>query len=258
MIYIRESSSPEYWDNYWNISKDIGKHLNGITKTKATKKIMEYLSPNSGIILEGGCGSGVHVAALSNNGYKCVGVDYARKTISLLNKRAPNYDFRYDDVRKLSFERNEFVGYFSSGLIEHFWDGYQEILNEMDRVIKPGGYLFLTFPYMSFLRRIKKRLGIYPLWGGKDKPKDFYQFALDQRRVISKFKENGFNLIEKYPISGFKGFGEEFPSLSSCALFDTLYKNYDSSIVIKIPRKIIGIVLSKIGGHSIFLVFRKQ
>ena len=44
--------------------------------------------------------------------------------------------------------------------IEHFIDGYDAILSEMYRVIKEGGYLFLTVPSMSIIRKVKAALGM--------------------------------------------------------------------------------------------------
>jgi len=63
-------------------------------------------------------------------------------------------------------------------VIEHFWEGYNEILKEAKRVLKPKGYLFLTFPYMSPLRKFRANLGLYRIldFNNKSKNDDFYQF----------------------------------------------------------------------------------
>lgn len=99
-------------------------------------------------------------------------------------------------MRDLPFHDNTFVGYWSVGVIEHFWEGYGVILKEMRRVLKPGDYLFLSFPYMSPLRRLKSKIGLYSEFNGKGK-EDFFQFALNEKLVMTDFKTIGFKLLEK-------------------------------------------------------------
>ena len=72
-----------------------------------------------------------------------------------MNKIDPNLNIKFSDVKHLFLEDNSVAGYWSLGVIEHFWDGYSEISNEMLRVIKPEGFLFITHPYISSLRRLK-------------------------------------------------------------------------------------------------------
>ena len=47
----------------------------------------------------------------------------------------PQLDVSYGDVRALEFEDDSFDGYWSLGVIEHFPDGYEDIGQEMTRVI---------------------------------------------------------------------------------------------------------------------------
>jgi len=55
----------------------------------------------------------------------------------------------FSDVRKLNFPDHYFDGYWSLGVIEHFYKGYDEIIHKIYRVLHPGGFLFLTVPEMS-------------------------------------------------------------------------------------------------------------
>lgn len=56
------------------------------------------------------------------------------------------------DVRKLQFADGFFDGYWSLGVIEYFWEGYNEIVNEVKRVIKPG--MFSVLINLSILHEI--------------------------------------------------------------------------------------------------------
>ncbi len=114
------------------------------------------------------------------------------------------------DVRNLPMKDESLDGYWSLGVIKHFYDGYDAILREIHRTIRKDGYLFLTFPHMSKLRQIKARKGLYEIWQGNgDLVADFYQFALNEHQVIEEFEGYGFKLIRKQDFDGVKGFKDE-------------------------------------------------
>jgi len=159
--------------------------------------------------LEGGCGTGQNVYGLNRWGYDAYGVDFAKNTVNIIKREFPDLKVFNSDVRKLKFSDNFFDGYWSLGVIEHFWEGYNKILREAKRVIKPGGYLFLTFPYMSPLRKVKTNLGFYKIFNNNLKNNDFYQFILDAEEVKSVVENYGFKLISKYPFSATKGIKDE-------------------------------------------------
>ena len=89
-------------------------------------------------------------------------------------------------MRALPFEDNSFDGIWSLGIIEHFLDGYDAIAREMQRVLREGGYLFLTFPAMTKIRDWKALRGEYTPWEAVDQePEGFYQFSLCPDRTES-------------------------------------------------------------------------
>lgn len=98
---------------------------------------------------------------LAKSGYDSYGVDYARKTVDLIHRFMPKLKATCHDVRYINFNDNFFDGYWSLGVIEYFYEGYEEIVKEAKRVIKRDGFLFLSFLSMSILRRFKARLGLY-------------------------------------------------------------------------------------------------
>ena len=99
-----------------------------------------YLPPGSRV-LEGGCGRANKVKALADAGFAAVGVDYAAESVELARQVYPGLDIQVGDVRMLPFPDGAFDGYWSIGVIEHFWAGYDDILREARRVLKPGGVL---------------------------------------------------------------------------------------------------------------------
>lgn len=206
LVYIEKSATPDFWDNYW----ETGKSRTSIERTRnewfILKTLRKYIPDRSGLILEGGCGRGQVVYCMNVHGYKSVGVDFAQKTIDKIKETVLELDVRVGDVRNLQFPDNHFTGYWSLGVIEHFWDGYHDILREMQRVLINGGYVFLGFPYMSPWRRLKAKLGLYKEFNRqREGPENFYQFALDPGTVIKDFEAAGFECLEKEPINGVIG-----------------------------------------------------
>jgi SAM-dependent methyltransferase len=256
LIFTKKLSTSDYWDNRWHINKNIRAKIINCKDSYVSQITKKYLRPKQGVILEGGCGQGHYVSSLVNNGYQCIGVDYAQETVKTLNKFVSELDIRYGDVRKLSFADNFFIGYWSLGVIEHFWSWYMPIAKEMARVLKKDGYLFLTFPHISLLRRIKAKLGFYELWrNNHNQPKDFYQYALNTKTVIKNFNKLGFKLIKVKPTNGIKGIKDEV--LLIRPFFQRLYDYSGKNILIRGIRKILELTLSPIAGHSILLIFKK-
>ena len=256
LIYIFEKADSNYWDKKW--IKDLKTKKNDLSSkidllvVPTTKK---YLRRGSEI-LEGGCGHGTNVLRLQNEGYRCTGIDFAKKTIKALKKVYPKSDFRSGDVRKLPFPREAFDGYWSLGVIEHFYSGYENILTEMHRVLKRGGYVFATFPYMSPLRRIKAKMKMYSKKKFRGIPKNFYQFALDEDKVIMAFRRKGFTLVMKKPYDGVSGLRKELSFLRF--VLNPLSKYSKKYLFVAGIRFILSKITEKFASHSILLVFKKK
>ncbi|MBT3817674.1 MAG: class I SAM-dependent methyltransferase [Candidatus Magasanikbacteria bacterium] len=249
LVYIEQKADPKYWDKLWDV-KNFKKIVSSIRKISFVySNTTKYLSKGAKI-LEGGCGKGQYVYALDNWGYDTYGIDYAKNTIEHINKHFPELQVICGDVRKLPYKKDFFDGYWSFGVIEHFYNGYDDILKEMKRVIKSNGFLFITFPHMSLLRKIKSKLGGYPLFDTQMGDDNFYQFALDYKRVVKDLEMYGFSLKKKKYLDGVKGLKDEI-------LIGKKYlqKLYDArSFVLKVFKHSLGICLAPVTSHSILLV----
>ena len=139
-------------------------------------------------------------------------------------------------------------------MIEHFYNGYDEIMNEMYRVLKPNGVLLMTVPTMSPLRKLKAKLRKYPLWGSKPLDiENFYQFALDSNSIVKHYERNGFKLLESRSCSGFKGLKDEVNMIKG-----PMQYIFDSpSILNRIIKTIIGKIFEKFSGHMTLFIFKK-
>ncbi|WP_316824146.1 class I SAM-dependent methyltransferase [Pedobacter miscanthi] len=102
-------------------------------------------------ILDAGCGQGRNVEYFLRSGYEVYGVDSSAGNIVKIKQLAAPYadntsseNFRVELVEKLSFEDEKFDLVISSAVL-HFANNiqhFEEMLNDMWRVIRPGGYLF--------------------------------------------------------------------------------------------------------------------
>ncbi|MDK2789541.1 MAG: hypothetical protein PWP15_48 [Methanothermococcus sp.] len=255
LIYIGKKASPDYWDNHWikyDFKKIYSKKIHPYDfVVRYTKKFL----PIGSRILEGGCGLGQNVYKLHRIGYDVVGVDYAEKTISLIKSEFSELNIVRGDVRNLPFPEDYLDGYWSIGVIEHFYEGYDEIIKEMYRIVKKDGYVFITFPHLSLLRKIKSKLNLYPVWEENDAHlENFYQFALDENKVIEDFHKCGFKLIGRHYLDGIKGLKDEINILKP-----VLQKMYDSNnLSVKIVSMMISVLVSRFASHSILLIFKKE
>ncbi len=265
VCFKKKEVDKNFWDFHWNTSSQRFKITNYefSPKSLVCKITKLFLKPNNGPIIEGGCGLGVNVFSLAKLGYNVIGIDNAKLTIENIKNAYPQLNIDYGDVRKLPFQSNFFSGYWSLGVIEHFFKGYSQIILEIKRVLKPKGYLFLTVPYMSPFRKLKSKLHLYKIiqikiYEKNNKPKNFYQYILEKQIIIKNFELNGFALKFETTEGGIKGFKDEifFLKFFLKRFFELLYHTYKPTIIRKLKR-IIDRAMKKFAAHMIVLVFQK-
>ncbi len=256
LIFEEQAANANYWDNLWNddnLKETVKKGKRDWLVYRTTKK---FIAPGkTKKILEGGCGKGQYVFSLDNAGYDAYGVDYAENTVKKINEIFPSLKITMGNVEQLDFPDEYFDGYWSLGVIEHFYGGYDKAAKEMSRVIKKGGYLFITFPYLSPLRKIKIRMEKYKKFEeGKFNRDNFYQFALEDKKVQHDLEKLGFSLKAKKPLDGIKGLKDEIELLKPF-----LQKIYSSSnVYLRILRILISNIFSHFSGHTVLLIFKKN
>ncbi|MEW6536226.1 MAG: class I SAM-dependent methyltransferase [Candidatus Auribacterota bacterium] len=258
LIALAEEATPEFWDKRWETDELVkyitgSKHVNGTHDVRLKKYVDKYLTLGSRI-LEGGCGRGRYVYGFECWGYESYGVDYAEKTIEQIKEHFPDLKIFKQDVRRLEFADSFFDCYYSGGVIEHFWEGYDLIISEAYRVLKPGGYLIITMPFFSPLRQLKARLGKYSLFTASEKPDNFYQFFLNPKHTIKHIEELGFKKITAEPYNIILALKKEFPAFEK-PLHAVLQ---GKTIFTRVLRDLMRLTLSWCGGHSILIVFRKN
>jgi SAM-dependent methyltransferase len=97
-------------------------------------------------------------------------------------KEGPNLNFQLEDGTQLSFQDNSFDLVYSISVIEHIHGNYADAVQEMVRVLKPGGYLCLTFPVSAQHTEEWFDHRMYPAQYQKD-GKAFFQYRFDRDDV---------------------------------------------------------------------------
>ena len=209
LVYVGEAAEAEFWDRLW-LEDGEARYLATPPKRSLVVRETTRFLPAGSLVLEGGCGLAANSWYLHRLGYRTLALDYAQKTLCLVGRNVPEVRPLAGDVRGLPLPTASVDGYWSLGVIEHFYDGYSSIRDEMARVVRPGGYLFLTFPAMCWLRRLKASLGCYPRWRPGDRELErFYQFALSARQVAADFESHGFRRVREVSHLGVTGLSEE-------------------------------------------------
>jgi ubiquinone/menaquinone biosynthesis C-methylase UbiE len=253
LAFFDKKADAAFWDKHWDGAKTREMILQQAGGGIFSADVKKYV-PAHGKVLEAGCGFGGIVYNLMRNNFQATGIDFAAETIKTTKRLIPELDVIEGDIRKMNFPDNYFDGYISGGVIEHFWEGYDSILAEMKRVLKPGGYVFMTFPYMSPLRRLKAKLNFYEI-GEVEKMTNskefFYQFALDQKKVLSDLVKMGFVEVSIKRYDGIKGFKDEVTFLKPI-----LQKLYDNSGHEKLKRYL-DFLLLPFAAHCSYIIMKK-
>jgi SAM-dependent methyltransferase len=143
------ASNPQFWPDYW---KTVTPQLN-------TRYVPEYailterLRPTDRI-LDIGCGRGELVRELLRKGYRARGIDFDADSILDSVKHHGYFPSEIGDLNHLPYKENSFDVVLLAGTIEHVYAGPLTGFSEAYRVLRPGGFLVLTIPYINFIRKL--------------------------------------------------------------------------------------------------------
>lgn len=167
-----------------------------------TQELLLSRLPQSGIILESGCGVGRWVKYLSNKGFSVVGLDNCVESLLRSHKTWNKLLFVGGDVLKLPFRDESVASVVSLGLIEHFEEGPGKFLSEIKRILKPGGVAYLSSPYESPSRTLFHRpamMLIKLLMRLLGKKWVFTEYRYSRKHLKNLIESAGFSVSGVYP-----------------------------------------------------------
>ena len=161
----------------------------------------EYL-PKKGRILEAGCGPGRWVFYLRRLGYDVTGIDLAADAIAAAKKYDPTVPVVSADVLHTNFPDKHFDAVISLGVVEHFEEGPQRAFEEARRILKDGGFYFVTVPLQNLNRLlIANPLKELKRWHQKRKGVGyaFEEYRYTRREFRNLLHEAGFEIMREAP-----------------------------------------------------------
>ena len=123
------------WDDFYRTNRRAWRGMNDLSGA---------MFPAGCRVLEIGCGNGKTAAALAEMGYDVTGLDFSLPAIELCREFIPGSEFICADVRHMPFPDSSFDGIVSFHVLGHLTsEGLAYAVSEMDRVLRPGSYVFL-------------------------------------------------------------------------------------------------------------------
>ena len=189
------ASEPEFWPDYW---KTVSLQLDS-KYLPEYRVLLNHLPPGASV-LDIGCGRGVVVRDLQQRGYDARGIDFDRE--SILDSVAHGGYFPSDvgDLNHLPYRDQSFDAILLAGTVEHVFQGPQCGFSEAYRVLRPGGMMVLTIPYINIVRKL-----LLPFYLTRDivfsyfperQQEKFFEWVFTRSEVNAMLSEAGFFMSE--------------------------------------------------------------
>jgi SAM-dependent methyltransferase len=146
-------------------------HPSYLTRNRLLKGLKKYSTKLNGRLLDFGCGSKPYQSLFEVDEY--VGVDFENPGHPHLNEKI---DFFYDG-KLLPFSDAQFDSILSSEVFEHIFN-LEQMLKELNRVLKPGGQMLITCPFAICEHEV---------------PNDFARYS--SFAIQHLLKQNGFEIV---------------------------------------------------------------
>ena len=190
----------KYWTAAWEREGGPQGRADRIPRREEYRAMAPYIArlPKGARLLDGGCGLGDWTLCFARQGFSVAGMDLSRQTVEQLKARFPEAEFVDGDIRQTSFADDSFDAYFSWGVFEHFESGLQDCVREAYRIVRPGGWLFITVPLDNLRHAMLATLAAAPQ--ASEGRLRFYQWRLTRAELARELAIGGFGVLETRPM----------------------------------------------------------
>jgi tRNA (uracil-5-)-methyltransferase TRM9 len=166
-----------------------------------------------GKLLNAGCAHGPDFLPFKE-GFELYGVDFSAEMLKFAEKYAEKFGFAVElkkaDIRQLPYPDESFDWAIAVATYHHLGGGeHLEALEELKRVLKPGGEAFITVwnrwqPRFWFRTNWFKPKELKVPWRQKDKTlyRRYYLFSYAELQKL--VKEAGFEILNSFPESAYR------------------------------------------------------
>ncbi|PWJ71282.1 ubiquinone/menaquinone biosynthesis C-methylase UbiE [Ruminococcaceae bacterium R-25] len=186
---------------FWNKISPVYDLFENVYNRKVYKgtgiKVAEFIDETDSV-LECACGTGAITEEIAKKAQKVLATDFAEgmlKRASQKCRKYSNVSFRQEDITDIKSADNSFDKVVAGNVI-HLLPEPEKALNELLRVVKPGGKVIIP----TYINMLKKSSGI-AVSVIKKMGADFKrQFDIDSYKKF--FEEKGFKDIKYYVVDG--------------------------------------------------------
>lgn len=156
IVFDNEDFAQKYAKRHQKMTEKFGREYEKKLRSRGFKK---------GRIIDVGCGAGgaTIVVAKAFSDAEVVGIDLSEPLLATAEKSAQSANlskriiFEKADVQQIPFEENSFDVVINLNMV-HFVEDPIKMLDEMERILKPGGILFIADLRRSWLGSFEKEI----------------------------------------------------------------------------------------------------
>ena len=186
---------------FWNKISPVYDLFENVYNRKVYKgtgiKVSEFIDETDSV-LECACGTGAITEEIAKKAQKVLATDFAEGMLKRASKKCrknSNVSFRQEDITDIKSADSSFDKAVAGNVI-HLLPEPEKALNELLRVVKPGGKVIIP----TYINMLKKPSGIAVSVINKMGADFKRQFELDSYKEF--FEEKGFRDVEYYVVDG--------------------------------------------------------
>lgn len=152
-FYPHGFNPQQYWDDKYAREHIAGKNIGEYARQDFWPLLKSNLQPGK-LYLDAGCGIGGWILFLRQQGHKVEGIDVAPRIVRALTEYDPDICVQVAKVTAIPYADQSLDGLLAIAVLEYAENQVPQALAEINRVLKPGGLLFIEIPAANVLRRL--------------------------------------------------------------------------------------------------------